>query len=211
MAGGVPSGGPPPSEHRQEERIYFPSDKDGPLRQGEIITDLIQAVLDLATISDEERIVHDKNHPYAIILTQDCDLEQAFSKRNAVQTGNFSNVLPNVLLCEAIQIDKFREGLRDISLGGRQDFKSITQNKNERFHYLQGVAEGADACGIGLSALGIDFKRHFTIPSDELYERVRAVAKRRTVLAPIYAQHLSNRFASFLARVALPADHMIDA
>ena len=43
--------------------------------------------------------------------------------------------------------------------------------------------------------MGIDFKRVFTIPTDEVYARLEAEAQRRCFLEPIYAAQLSDRFA----------------
>ena len=53
------------------------------------------------------------------------------------------------------------------------------------------------AIGEGMPELGIDFKRYFTIPTDEVYFRIRAEAQRRSRLRSPYLEHLSNRFYSF--------------
>lgn len=55
--------------------------------------------------------------------------------------------------------------------------------------------------------MGIDFKRFFTIATDEVYARLEQEAQRRCVLEPIYAAQLSDRFAHFQARVALPDEY----
>jgi hypothetical protein len=56
--------------------------------------------------------------------------------------------------------------------------------------------------------MAIDFKRYFTLPTDELYLRVeRQETRRRCGLKSPYLEHLSARFSCFLSRVALPEDH----
>jgi hypothetical protein len=81
-------------------------------------------------------------------------------------------------------------------------------NKHERYHFLQLVEPSCDAQGTGLVELGIDFKRYFTLPTEEVYKRVEiGSAKRRCVLESPYLEHFSTRFAYYLSRVALPQDH----
>ena len=70
------------------------------------------------------------------------------------------------------------------------------------------IAPADDSQNIGLPELGIDFKRHFTIPTDEMYKRLQiGEAKIRCMLMSPYLEHLSCRFAYFLSRIALPAEH----
>lgn len=62
---------------------------------------------------------------------------------------------------------------------------------------------------MGLPELGIDFKKIFTIPTDEIYQRIAlGQVKRRAVLVSPYLEHLSSRFAYFLSRIALPQEHL---
>jgi hypothetical protein len=66
--------------------IYAPSPNDGTLRQGELLSALIQVRLSLATVVDEpeapefETIVH----PFAIVVSQDCDLDWDFKARQRI-------------------------------------------------------------------------------------------------------------------------------
>jgi hypothetical protein len=60
----------------------------------------------------------------------------------------------------------------------------------------------------GLPELAIDFKRYFTVPTDEVYRRIElGEARRRCLLISPYLEHLSSRYAYFLSRIALPVDH----
>ena len=51
------------------------------LRQGEILTNLIQIHLDLQTIGLPEPRVTPRRHEYALVLSQDCDLDLDFKAR----------------------------------------------------------------------------------------------------------------------------------
>jgi hypothetical protein len=55
--------------------------------------------------------------------------------------------------------------------------------------------------------LGIDFRRHFTLPATLVYQQLQIGARRRTVLRDLYAAHLNSRLMFYLARLALPIDH----
>jgi hypothetical protein len=172
------------------------------LRQGEILTNLIRPRLNLASVGDS-RVVDFDRQPFTIVLTQDCDLDQDFRIRR--QGAINDKILPTLFFCEAFTAEE---------LFGRLDrnrklWERIPKNKDERYHFLQKVDAARDAENAGLPELGIDFKRYFTLPTDEVYRRIElGEAKRRCVMVSPYLEHLSGRFAYFLSRVALPIDHV---
>jgi hypothetical protein len=85
----------------------------------------------------------------------------------------------------------------------------ISQNNDERYHFFQAVDQDQDTQGEGLPELGVDFKRLFAIPTDEVYWRISTgEVKRRCLLKSPYLEHFCRRFANFLSRVALPDPHM---
>jgi len=173
------------------------------LRQGELISNIIHARLNLASI-DEKPIVDFTVHPFAILMTQDCDLEQDFAVRLKLETSD--KLLPSLLFCEVATAEEL-SGIVATNLKEWRNLK-ISSNKNERFQFLQQVDASCDAQQIGVEELGIDFKRCFTIPTDEVYRRIEiGQAKRRCVPNSPYLEHLSSRFAYYLSRVALPEDH----
>ncbi len=185
-------------------RLYVVSTAgaNDPLRQGEICSELIQVHLAVDTVGLAESAVEQKVHPYAVILTQDCDLEQDFKARHGQNKPD--KMIPNLLFCEIVTAEQLR-GTTGIT---SELWKRIRQNKDERYHFLQKVEPGDDAAGKGLPELGMDFKRYFTLPTEEVYKRIEiGEAKRRCVLVSPYLEHLSTRFAAFLSRVALPQDH----
>jgi len=186
-------------------RIYLASPTGKPmcLRQGEILTNVVRIKLDLATLGTSKLDVVTFVHPYAMIVTQDCDLEQDFNVRFREPKVS-DKLLPSILFCELATAVELR-GTTGIT---SDIWRRISQNKDERYHFLQAVEAGSDAQQSGLPELGIDFKRVFTLPTDELYLRIElGEAKRRSVLQSPYLEHLSERLAHFNSRVALPEDH----
>lgn len=175
------------------------------LRQGEIVSNISRFRIDPDTLGSENLGVQFALHEFAIVLTQDCDLEQDFNVRSV---GNLSDkLLPNVLFCNLAKAEDLRGTPATTGINSDM-WKRISQNKDERYHFLQAVDGSCDAQQIGLPELGLDFKRYFTLPTDEIYHRIESgEAKRRCVLASPYLEHLSSRFAHFLCRVALPEDH----
>jgi len=178
------------------------------LRQTEILTDIVQKRQSLTSFGTEPPVLEAIRHPYAIVISQDCDLEQDFRARKPVTPVDKNapdKTIPNVLLLEAVSAIEL---LGKVS--GSDIRKRVRNNKDERYHVLQKVESADDAEGTGLPSLGVDFKRFFTVPTDELYMQLRSNAKRHACLASPYLEHLARRFADFQSRVALPADHKID-
>lgn len=187
-----------------EGKLYAPS-QGGPLRQGEILSDLIETRM-VSVSKDQAPQVDLVTHPFALILSQDCDLDLDFQARNSPETVSHpsNKLLPSILFCEATTATDLRSHLSD-----SQIWKQITQNKNERYQYLRGVAAEVDALGTGTSDLGADFKRYFAISTEHVYLQLQGPAKRRSRLQSPYLEHLSSRFAYYLSRVALPEEHFV--
>ncbi|MHB1426293.1 MAG: hypothetical protein ACYC3I_24270 [Gemmataceae bacterium] len=178
------------------------SGSDASLRQGEILSNVVRLQLDLKFLGTDEQRVEPVEHGYAVILTQDCDLEQDFKARQRLNKPD--KLLPNVFFCHLATAQQLR-GAAGITT---DIWKRISQNKDERYHFLQKIEVDLDGLQQGLPELGIDFKHYFTIPTDEIYKRIEMKeANRRCVLVSPYLEHLSSRFAYFLSRVALPQDH----
>ena len=194
--------------------MYRASPDEGALRQGEILTGVVEHQVSLETLKapDKGIRVDKRRHPFAIVLTQDCDLDWDYSARSRIQGEDWpddkekakleARRIPAILLCEVYAATEIRD---------REDINStiwsqIKINKNERYQFFQLIPAEADLLGEGLPELTIDFKRYFTIPTDELYHYIiDGDAQRRTCLDNPYLEHISHRFASFLSRVALPS------
>ena len=185
----------------QREKLYERS-SGGSLRQGEILSDLIQSQLNITSLElDDGPKIDYKVHPYAVVVAQDCELIQDFTARQRQIASD--KLIPNVLFCEAVTAQELR---------GRDDIKSdiwkrIRQNKDERYQFLESVTAEQDVLGLGLPELGLDFKRYFSVPTEEVYYWLKTGATRRSRLVTPYVEHLSTRFFNYQSRVALPAEH----
>lgn len=171
------------------------------LRQGEIITDLQVALVNWET-KDHEPKVDTMIQPYSVLLTQDCDLEQDSLTRDRNESSD--RRLPFLLFCEVFTAEDLFGKMRNI----KRLWEKVAQNREERFHFFQKIDAALDDLGEGLPELGIDFKRYFTLPTDEAYRQVNVTqAKRRCKLVSPYLEHFCRRFANYLSRIALPIDH----
>ncbi len=183
--------------------IYALSEPAGRLRQCEILSDLVQHVVDAKSIGpDEPPIVHLTTHPYAMVLSQDCDLESDYKARQ--EEPSEQRLLPAVLFAEMTDPETLRGRSTSINAG---IFRRIKSNSDERYQILRAVSPEEDALTLGTPDLAIDFKRYFTIPTTEVYRQFEDGNHRRAVLLSPYREHLCSRFFSFQARVALPAEH----
>ena len=186
--------------------IYSPSQPDTPLKQGEIVSNLPQFVLTPDSFNskqDLEAKIFKRTHPWAIVLTQDCDLEGDFRERKKDKPRSHK-LIPSVLFCE---VRTSQELFSPPNLENPKTLGRVKINKDERYQLLQRIPAEKDAAAEGLQELGIDFKRYFTVPTDELYSRFGQDTKRRCFLNPPYSQHLISRFFYFQSRIGLPEDH----
>jgi len=184
--------------------IYGRSD-DRELRQGEIITDLPELILNLAHFIETGDALFDiETHPYAIVISQDCDLMQDYSAKNDNAVAP-DKLLPSILFAEATTAQLLR-GHAEIN---KDIWRRAVTNKNERYHVLEAAPSNSDTLGVGLPALGVDFKRYFSLPRDEAYYRIANGASRRCRLLSPYFEHFCTRFFYYQYRVALPADHQV--
>jgi len=179
--------------------IYRPAELQKPFRQGEILSNIRRHRIDAATVADDPPVVDVVTYPFAVVITQDCDVTQ--QGKPAVGTAMH---LPCILLAE-VTTAKVLRGQKDVNTDA---WRLIRLNREERYHFLEGVPKECDAAGEGLDELAIDFKRYLAVPTDELYALVDAdCARRRCVLNSPYMEHLCNRFGAYLGRVALPQQH----
>lgn len=65
-----------------DEQIYVPCLLDEPLRQGEILSSLIQHKLNINSLSSSRPILDPIAHPFAIVVSQDCDLDWDYKARH---------------------------------------------------------------------------------------------------------------------------------
>jgi hypothetical protein len=154
-----------------------------------------------------------REHPLALVLSQDCDLEQDFRTREGLsereddntqgKEPSSNNLLTAILFCEVVGADELRVSPDMDS----KTWKRVKFNKDERYQYLSAVPSLADRLGQGLPQLTLDFKRYFALPAEQVYWDVQRRSKRRCYLVTPYAEHVSTRFFNYQCRIALPIDH----
>ena len=182
------------------------------LRQGEILTDLVQIQVNLESIetlqNPTDYLVNNVVHPYAIIVSQDCDLEQDFNFRFH-KRGKERHRLPSVLFCEVIEAEELVQGERNQNIFQSKTVRKNFQDNNDyRFHFIQAIPEEFDVLGQGLPELGIEFKRYFSMPTGEVYRRIKlSHTQRRCRLQSPYLEHFCDRFHYFNNRIALPEQY----
>jgi hypothetical protein len=188
--------------------MFAPSPTSGAFRQGEILSDVVQVHVSLDSVNPgaKEVSLQEKIHPQAIILTQDCDLDWDFKAREQGEEGNKLQLklVPNILLCEMIPADTLRGQMRDAGAGGSDLWRRVLGNREERYHWFPQSRPEAGNSSEGLPDVVVDFKRVFSVPTDELYLRLGFGVRRRLVLQGPYLQHFSARFGYYCLRVALP-------
>lgn len=192
------------------------------LYQGEILTGLVRVRQSLDSIGLEDIGVDEVVHPYLIVMTQDCDLAQdATARELRAQVAKDQSLLSdpelkkkfdnapklqveNILFCEAISTLDMKTSVPP----GKDIWKRIIQNKDERYQCLESVPPVHDLAGSGMPSLGCDFKRFVTIPTDEVYRRIELspVLRRARLITP-FAEHLLHRFGNYQCRIPLPEMH----
>lgn len=150
------------------------------------------------------------HHPLMIVMTAVCDLEQDFRKRfpgDASQRDYSSphldesdpHLVPHILLCEVFKEEKIRQPSM-----GRELWRRVSQNQDERYHHLP-VGDIGNPAVDQLPNLYLDFKKTIALPTSSLYEGLRGGQVRRVAVFPaVFIHDLMHRFYGFLSRVGLP-------
>jgi hypothetical protein len=141
--------------------------------------------------------------PYAVVLSQECDLHQDQQNRTNQKQTTQDKYLHSVLLGPAYPAETFKAGQHLKLLGvvctpwGGDKWKALLQNNVDRFHFLP-----AAAAPLQVPDMVIDFKHFLTAPRGTLVN-LKADAYIAS-LGQLFRENLSQRFANFLSRIALP-------
>jgi hypothetical protein len=171
------------------------------LKQGEILNNLFELKLQVPVETTIDTIPQPKfeqvSHPYVIVVSQDCDLEQDYKARSGGVSKD--KLLAHIIFCALFTQDEVR---------GRSNLKSdqwkrVWQNQDERYHYLR----EAPVLGTenSLPELIADFKTTFSLPVEFVYWLVSTgqTIREGTLLSP-YLEDFMHRLYGFLGRVATP-------
>lgn len=185
----------------EERAIYQASDKGSSLRQGEIVTGVVQynPVIDEIPKELQELSFTPIIHPYSIVITQDCDLDWDYKARGT--NNNPAKLLNSIVLCEI----GTAESIRSTDGMNRKEWELVVAHRHERFYFFEKIPPECEVEQDGLPELTADFKRVFGIDASTLYRQIElGMVKRRAILASPYLEHFSRRYHSFHGRVALP-------
>lgn len=165
--------------------------------QGDIFQDLFISV---GSGDDTSHI--EANLEYAVILSQDCDLEQDYTERTKYPKPDKNDKhIDTILVSPAYALEDFAKG-QHISERQMETFnvKKIDKLKRndeyKRYHYLVEDIEN------GVPELVLDFKHFITAPRNIIYtlKPTNYVAS----INEIYREDVSLRFANYLSRIGLP-------
>ena len=184
-------------------QVYEPS-TDGAIRQGEVLSSVYQLTIELV---DQAGHVVQKarplKHPFAIVLSQDCDLDWDYGSRMAREPETHQKIVPSVLFCEVAAADTLKSQ-RGMNMG---TWKKIRQNVDPRYQFIESCPDYLDALKRGFPDLAMDFKRFYTVPTQSLYSDLNTRTERCARLVGPYLRQLITRFYHFQLRVALPREH----
>jgi len=189
----------------EERAIYQALDKSSSLRQGEILTGIVQYNPVIDEIPPDLQELQELTftpvlHPYTIVVTQDCDLDWDFKARGT-SNSNPAKLLNSVVLCEI----GTAEAIRSMDGINRKEWELVVAHRHERFYFFEKISPEYETEQEGLPELTADFKKVFGVDAATLYRQIElGIVKRRTVLASPYLEHFSRRYHSFHGRVALP-------
>lgn len=196
--------------------IYDQPSVNGPLLQGEILAAIVEQKanapaneLPLGTQVDVTPI----SHPFVMVMTAVCDLEQDFDTRfsqsgsDDIPTTNdvserepklVQRLVQHMLLCDVYTDDELHP-----LISGGDIWRRIRQNQDERYHQL--TSTSIAETDMSLPDFYMDFKRNFTLPTSKVYDALFSKNVRRVaVVPPVYVHDLMQRFYSFLSRVGVP-------
>jgi hypothetical protein len=190
----------------EERTIYQASNNSSSLRQGEILTGVIQykPVVSELLQEDRELSFDPVLHPYSIVVTQDCDLDWDYRARQT-QNSQPSKLLNSVILCEISTARELRDTADDMNSSA---WKLVVSHRHERYYFFEKIPPSLETEQKGLPELTADFKKIFGIDGATLYHQIElGKVKRRAVLANPYLEHFSRRYHNFHGRVALPSQY----
>lgn len=150
--------------------------------------------------------------PYAIIISQGCDV-LSMGEIAISHEGKMTKFMPSILMCPIYHADYVSKaehmdevfsnlGLQDDENDNRvmytkKDKEVMQKDWHYRFHMLR-VVIGKD---VVMDNTLLDFKHYFTVPASYL---VKNRKNRIFHLEDIYAEQITLKFSTFLARVAMP-------
>jgi hypothetical protein len=178
---------------------------------GDIVKDI---TIKIPEVGNNVRTI---SFPFAIIVSQSCDLEQGmslitaeeepYSKRGNeyIKIRRCNPFLPNVMVLPLFNDEELKQGKHLIdaynvlSMAYSGDlWKRIKKNHDPRFHYLEAIAEE----DIVIPSSVIDFKIYFSYPYELLVKEYKN--HYQISLSELFRESFSQRFVNYISRIGLP-------
>lgn len=172
------------------------------ISQGDIYRDVefVEYVVEKKGIIEVSKIIF----PFVIVLTQDCDLEQDYKIRypkTPPQTKD--KLILSVLVAPIYNVEHVYSGEHLDQLGMNMrliprkhtEGNFLVDNKLPRYHYLDFPS------GLQIAPSVIDFKHYFSVNVNYLKRKNSDFVCQ---VSPLFREDISQRFASYLARIGLP-------
>lgn len=177
--------------------IYRSTKSSKRLCQGDILKDLQFAIGNSSSDSIKDLVFLN----FAVVLSQDCDLQSDFLNRKGDHSDQ-DKYLSSILVCPAYKIEEFAQGchLNDWKMKPfyQKEIEKLHKNDEfKRYHYLPG-----ETTKFFVPELVLDFKHFFTLPRDFLYRQKKD--KYVASLSELFREELSQRFSNYLSRIGLP-------
>jgi hypothetical protein len=169
--------------------------------QGDILRDFGVPIVEPSE-DGQEATVKRRTLPYAVVVSQDCDLDRDYENRKDGLTKNHDKYLMYILLCQAYLPEEFRLGTHLGKIDMRMEtyksdrFGPIKKNQVERYHFLP----GDPMCQV--PDLVMDFKHYLSIQNEIVYGQLSTCYL--ATLKQLFREDLSARFAHYLCRIGLP-------
>lgn len=178
--------------------------REGRVTQGDIYRDIeyVEYAAERSGVIEVSKVVF----PLVVVLTQDCDLEQdnrfRFSRKKPATQDKW---LLSVLVAPLYNVEHvyLGEHLSELQMkmepipAKKSPGNYLRNNERPRYHYLEFPKS------VPIVASVVDFKHYFSVNIKQL-KKLRAthfVCR----LSSLYREDVSQRFASYLARIGLPA------
>ncbi len=173
--------------------------------QGDIYRD-VKLIQDVRyTLTKKGRRRYDGNevtYNYAIILTQECDLDQDY--KNRIEGGEDDDkFIPMILMAPAYLAEALRQGThledyeKKMNRINSREWDKVKKKQNKRYHWLIGEKV------INVPKLVIDFKHFFTISRDIFYDSIMDSCY-LVSLTILHREELSQRFCNYFSRIGIP-------
>jgi hypothetical protein len=173
------------------------------LAHGDILRNVeyIEAVTERKGAIEVSKIIF----PLSIVLTQDCDLAQDYTYRwSRSRKSDQDKFLLSVLVAPLYNAEHVYNGEQLSSLQmkmvainrTKSPGKNLKNNETPRYHYIDFSPDSAVVPSV------IDFKHYFSV--NAVYLKKHKSKNYVCRLSSLYREDVSQRFSSFLARIALP-------